>query len=179
MFDRWTIPLGLLCALAFAVDARAQCAACGDSGGGDAASGACGGGHGCGQCPPPFIHYAERPPKIKFKHTCPRPVCEPCQMEHYGYYQTCWCAWPFPTDLRHCPCAANHPSAKFLQETGPNDNPTETAPSTPQTPPRTEVQPGSWRPDVPLVLPPPPEPRAQAPARPTPVVRAGWRIANP
>src|SRR4051812_47421737 len=49
-------------------------------------------------CPPPFIHFFENPPCIKYKHACPRPVCDPCNLPHYGYYQTCWQPWPFPPD---------------------------------------------------------------------------------
>jgi len=54
-------------------------------------------------CPPPFIHCQEGPPNLKFKKACPRPVCDPCQLEHYGYYATCWHPWPFPPDWSHCP----------------------------------------------------------------------------
>lgn len=57
----------------------------------------------CGKCPPPFKWYAEKPPCIIFKHACPRPVCDPCHLEHYGYYQTCWRPWNFPPDWSHCP----------------------------------------------------------------------------
>lgn len=57
----------------------------------------------CGKCPPPFKWYAEKPPCIIFKHACPRPVCDPCSLEHYGYYQTCWRPWSYPPDWSHCP----------------------------------------------------------------------------
>jgi hypothetical protein len=115
MIDRLTPAWGLFAAalvLSFgaAAPARAQCASCGA--GGDC----CGRGPSCGHCPPAFVHYYERPPKIKFKPSCPRPVCDPCNLEHYGYYQTCWCSWPFPPDMRHCPCAASHPAASYLME---------------------------------------------------------------
>jgi len=40
-------------------------------------------------CPPPYLWFSEGPPWIKFKKACPRPVCDPCNLEHYGYYQTC------------------------------------------------------------------------------------------
>jgi hypothetical protein len=58
----------------------------------------------CGheKCPPPYIHWMEGPPKIKFKKGCPRPVCDPCNLPHYGYYQTCWGPWPFGPDWSHC-----------------------------------------------------------------------------
>jgi hypothetical protein len=54
-------------------------------------------------CPPYYNHCTEGPPKIKFKCGCPKPVCGPCTLEHYGYYPTCWRPWPFPPDLSHCP----------------------------------------------------------------------------
>jgi hypothetical protein len=54
------------------------------------------------KCPPPYIHWAEGPPRLWFKCACPRPVCDPCSLEHYGYYQTCWRPWSFTTELNHC-----------------------------------------------------------------------------
>jgi hypothetical protein len=54
-------------------------------------------------CPPPYRHCMERPPRIKFKCACPKPVCPPCELEHWGYYETCWRPWPFPPDWTHCP----------------------------------------------------------------------------
>src|SRR5436309_7775940 len=60
---------------------------------------ACGKGH----CPPFYKYHYEGPPKIKFKCGCPRPVCDHCNLPHYGYYQTCWHPWPFPPDWSHCP----------------------------------------------------------------------------
>ena len=64
---------------------------------------------GCGascqhwHCPPPYHHCQEGPPCIKFKCGCPKPVCPPCTLEHYGYYETCWRPWAFPPDWTHCP----------------------------------------------------------------------------
>jgi hypothetical protein len=55
------------------------------------------------RCPPPFVHCQERPPCVKMKCVCPRPVCNPCALEHAGYYQTCWQPWPYPPDWSHCP----------------------------------------------------------------------------
>jgi hypothetical protein len=45
-------------------------------------------------CPPPYVHCMERPPCIKFKCACPKPVCPPCDSEFWGYYPTCWRRWP-------------------------------------------------------------------------------------
>ncbi len=56
----------------------------------------------CKNCPPWVVHYYEGPPRLKFKKACPRPVCDPCYLPHYGYYQTCWAPWPFPPDWSHC-----------------------------------------------------------------------------
>ena len=58
------------------------------------------------KCPPPYIHCAEGPPCIKFKCACPKPVCDPCSLEHYGYYQTCWRPSSFQPDWSHCPVPA-------------------------------------------------------------------------
>ena len=65
--------------------------------------GGCGCGHGFGlcNCPPPCIHCTERPPQIKFKWVCPRPVCVPCDQDFWGYYPTCWRRWPAP--YANCP----------------------------------------------------------------------------
>jgi hypothetical protein len=54
-------------------------------------------------CPPKFLHIQEGPPRLKYKHGCPRPVCDPCHLPHYGYFQTCWAPWPYPDDWGHCP----------------------------------------------------------------------------
>jgi len=56
-----------------------------------------------GKCPPPYVHCQEGPPCVKFKHLCPKPVCDPCHLQHYGYFATCWHPWPFPADFSHCP----------------------------------------------------------------------------
>jgi hypothetical protein len=65
--------------------------------------GSCGSSCGKVPCPPYFKWYAEGAPKICFKNACPRPICEPCSLEHYGYYQTCWRPWSYPADWSHCP----------------------------------------------------------------------------
>src|SRR5262249_15074712 len=40
---------------------------------------------------------------LKFKCACPKPVCDPCNLPHYGYFATCWRPWPWPHDWSHCP----------------------------------------------------------------------------
>jgi hypothetical protein len=52
-------------------------------------------------CPAPTTCIT-RTPRWHYKCVCPRPVCAPCNLEHYGYYPTCWQPWPFPPDTRHC-----------------------------------------------------------------------------
>jgi hypothetical protein len=54
-------------------------------------------------CPPCYKYRYEGPPKIKFKKGCPKPLCDPCNLPHYGYYPTCWGPWPFQQDWCHCP----------------------------------------------------------------------------
>jgi len=56
----------------------------------------------CEKCPPPLVHCTPKPPKIKFKCVCPLPVCNPCDLQGYGYYPTCWRPWLPPL---HCPDA--------------------------------------------------------------------------
>jgi hypothetical protein len=61
----------------------------------------------CGCCPPGIccpktVFCRIRPPCIRWKCTCPKPVCDPCNLDHYGYYPTCWHAWPFPPDYSCC-----------------------------------------------------------------------------
>jgi hypothetical protein len=52
-------------------------------------------------CSSPTITYT-RTTHFNYKCICPKPVCDPCNLEHYGYYPTCWHPWPFPQDYRHC-----------------------------------------------------------------------------
>jgi hypothetical protein len=52
-------------------------------------------------CPKPTAAVT-RMPCWHYKCVCPKPVCDPCSLEHYGYYPTCWQPWPFPPDYRHC-----------------------------------------------------------------------------
>src|SRR5262245_27101504 len=47
-------------------------------------------------CPPPYKHCMERPPCIIWHHGCPHPICNPCDLPHFGYWETCWSPWPFP-----------------------------------------------------------------------------------
>ena len=42
-----------------------------------------------------------KPPRIRYRRVCPPISCG--ALEHFGYYQTCWTAWPFPPDYSHCP----------------------------------------------------------------------------
>ena len=56
----------------------------------------------CCDCPPPLKWCSEQAPCLKFKCACPRPVCDPCDLQHYGYFATCWQPWPFQADWSHC-----------------------------------------------------------------------------
>jgi hypothetical protein len=54
-------------------------------------------------CPPHYCHVYERPPCVIFKCGCPKPVCNPCDLPHAGYFPPCWRSWPYPPDWTHCP----------------------------------------------------------------------------
>jgi hypothetical protein len=54
-------------------------------------------------CPPPYKHCQEGPPRLCFKTVCPRPVCGPCDLKHFGYFQNCWMPYPYAPDWSHCP----------------------------------------------------------------------------
>jgi hypothetical protein len=43
-----------------------------------------------------------RKPHIFWHKVCSKPISSPCELEHYGYYPTCWHPWPFPPDYSHC-----------------------------------------------------------------------------
>jgi hypothetical protein len=60
---------------------------------------------------PKIVFERTKPPRIKYHSVCPSISCG--APEHFGYYPTCWTAWPFPPDYSHCPCppAAATPSA--------------------------------------------------------------------
>jgi hypothetical protein len=92
---------GLLCTLLAGGSLHAQY---GGNGGGCASCGLAPACSACREnCPPKVVHYYEGPPRLKFKKACPRPLCDPCHLPHFGYYQTCWAPWPFPPDWSHCP----------------------------------------------------------------------------
>ena len=54
-------------------------------------------------CCPKYCFTIEKPPRIVFKTICPKPVCNPCDIEGYGYYPTCWRPWAYPPNYNHCP----------------------------------------------------------------------------
>jgi hypothetical protein len=54
-------------------------------------------------CPPAYQHCLEGPPSIHWKCGCPRPVCNPCDLPHWGYFDKCWTQWPYPPNWTHCP----------------------------------------------------------------------------
>jgi hypothetical protein len=47
-------------------------------------------------CPPAYRHCQEGPPCIHWHCGCPHPVCNPCDLPHWGYFETCWYPWPYP-----------------------------------------------------------------------------------
>lgn len=83
---------GLFAVLCFATTVNAQVVSCGT----------CDSYH--EKCPPPYKHCYEGPPRIHFKHGCPKPVCDPCHLPHYGYFRPCWRKWPWAPNWSHCYC---------------------------------------------------------------------------
>ena len=77
--------------------------ACGPEGctTGGCATGNCGGWGHC--CCPKYVFTIEKPPRIKYKCICPKPICEPCNLEGYGYFPTCWRPWAYPPNYGYCP----------------------------------------------------------------------------
>ena len=54
-------------------------------------------------CCPKYTFTIEKAPKIWFKMVCPKPICEPCEIDGYGYYPTCWRPFAYPPNYEHCP----------------------------------------------------------------------------
>src|SRR4051812_39074805 len=83
-------------------------------------------------CPPPYCHIQEGPPHIHYKCGCPAPVCNPCDLPHYGYFQPCWRPWPYPPDWSHCP---EVPPAALINPGPLPPNTTTNLPGEPETTP--------------------------------------------
>jgi len=110
--SRLIVPLALLLALTVSGSSRAQCPTCGGGGGCPPPVPVPGtpapvGKPCCGNwfCCPKFYHCQEKPPKIKIKRVCPKPICDPCSLEGYGYYPVCWRPMG-PLNYGHCPTPA-------------------------------------------------------------------------
>jgi hypothetical protein len=110
---RWVVVVVTALALA-AASAAVRADGCGA---GCAGSAGCGGGCcsqdgccPCGPCPPPLIHCTPKPPKIKFKCVCGKPICNPCDLEGYGYNPTCWRPWTPPLNCPGTPSLPLHPT---------------------------------------------------------------------
>lgn len=54
-------------------------------------------------CPPRLQHCLEGAPRLHFRCGCPRPICNPCNLPNWGYYQACWNPWPWQHNWSHCP----------------------------------------------------------------------------
>lgn len=52
---------------------------------------------------PKTVFCRPKAPCIKYKCVCPKPICPCGELENFGYYPTCWRAWPFPPNYSHCP----------------------------------------------------------------------------
>jgi hypothetical protein len=103
-------------------------------------------GHSCQthHCPPAFKYCFEGPPHIHWKCGCPHPICNPCDLPHFGYFEPCWSPWPFPANLAHCPTP---PPASFIN-LSPYVNPPAPAPRTPGMLPTPGVVPAPGAPPI-------------------------------
>ncbi len=52
---------------------------------------------------PVTVFTRPKAPFIFYKRVCPKKICPCCGLDNYGYYPTCWQAWPFPPNYAHCP----------------------------------------------------------------------------
>jgi hypothetical protein len=98
-------------------------------------------------CPPAFNYCYERPPCIHWHCGCPHPICNPCDLPHFGYYEPCWSPWPFPANLAHCPTP---PPASFVN-LAPYVNPNQPGPRPPGMLPPSNIAPV---PGAPPMMPP-------------------------
>jgi len=122
-------------------------------------------------CPPPFHHCMERPPCIRIHVGCPRPVCNPCNLPNFGYFQTCWTPWPLPPDWSHCKVP---PPAAMVQLTGPVAAPgvPSIAPSKQSAAPGAPVYPNANTNPPPVIL--TPDANEQLPV-PAPFIQPGGK----
>lgn len=82
----------------------------------------------------------EKPPHWHIKRTCPsKPVCDPCSLEHHGYYHTCWRPSSVPPDWSHCPVPP--PAVVFNQGQSLPPPSGLLVPAVPLTPPPPVVRP--------------------------------------
>src|SRR4051812_2553310 len=100
---------------------------------------------------PKCKHCFEGPPIIKFKAGCPKPCCDPCSLEHFGYYRTCWAPWPYGPDWGHC--AVMPPGAVVPPH--PGRAPVEATPSSTRPGERLPEEPAKPRPLLDMSMAPP------------------------
>jgi len=119
----------------------------------------------------------EKPPTWVIKRICPKPICDPCTLEHHGYYQTCWRPSSVPPDWSHCPVPP--PAVHFGRG---HDQPVHPAPSRAAMPLLVPEAPGRMLPELkPLPSPPspevsPPPGEAPLPAELPPIVAPPVRL---
>jgi hypothetical protein len=178
---KWAVLLAPLAVAASAPAARAQsCAADGCAAGSTCATPGCGSICAVCQifhCPPPLVHRAPNPPKVKIKCTCPKLACDPCHLDptgNYGYTPTRWRPWTAEPNYAHCPVLS--PTQIMLREKVEVAPPVPLAPPSPDkelSPTRLESQGPTLAPEtrIPTTLPEPeslPEARTESRLPPPP-----------
>ena len=88
-------------------------------------------------CPPAYRHCQERPPCIIWHCGCPHPVCNPCDLPHAGYFETCWYPWPYPATQ----CVPPTPASLVVLNPFANPNLPQQAPGAPMKGPPSGVMP--------------------------------------
>jgi hypothetical protein len=96
-------PLVLWLAACLLMPAVVRPVAAQSCGAGGCGAGGCAGGVGALMHCPKTTFCKPIAPCIKWKCVCPKPICDPCNLPHAGYYPTCWRPWMYPMDFNHCP----------------------------------------------------------------------------
>jgi hypothetical protein len=117
-------------------------------------------------CPPAYQHCSEGPPHIHFKCGCPHPIANPCEVPHWGFYETCWLPWPYPPNYTHCPV----PPPASMVHLNPYGTQTQTLPPVRSTQPGGVLQ----QPALPGPMPPMPGQTGSEEVIPLPPPRKGF-----
>ena len=86
-------------------------------------------------CPGIYHYCYEAPPCLHYKRGCPHPVCPPCSLPHWGYFETCWAPPPPMWNWAHCPTLPPAATVSLNPYINPNLPPQYAPRQAPMTPP--------------------------------------------